>query len=238
MAKIAYCAGHSFNTPGKRTPDDEREWSFNDKVVRAMESALRQYEGVSLLRTDDPTGKTDVSLKARTDKANAWGADLYVSVHHNANAGKWGAHTGVETYVYTGSNPKSERLAAAVHPRIVSAMGLRDRGVKKANLHIVRETKMPAILTEGGYMDSTIDVHKLRNDDVLKAQGEAIAAGIVEYLGFKRKAGGVQPTKPASTTPGKYRVYTGTYPTEQAAKEAEAKIRKALGCMTYIRKEG
>lgn len=189
MTKIAYCAGHGRFTPGKRTPDDEREWTFNDKVIRAMETELKTYEGVQLLRTDDPTGGTDVPLKTRTNKANNWGADVYVSVHHNANTGRWGNWTGVETFTYLGSNPKSERLAKCVHPRIVQAMGLRDRGMKKENLHIVRETKMPAILTEGGYMDSTIDILKLRSDAHMKAQGVAIAQGIAEYAGLKKNSG-------------------------------------------------
>ncbi|GLY11434.1 N-acetylmuramoyl-L-alanine amidase [Pseudobacillus badius] len=235
MTKIAYCAGHGRYTAGKRTPDDEREWVFNDKVVRAMEAELNTYEGIQLLRTDDPTGKTDVPLNTRTNKANKWGADLYVSVHHNANTGGWGTWTGVETFTNLGANPKSERLARCVHPRIVKAMGLRDRGVKKKNLHIVRETKMPAILTEGGYMDSTVDIAKLRSDAHLKAQGVAIAQGIAEYAGLKKKAGAV--TKPATVTEGAYRVYTGMFESDKEAEKQAKLIGAKLGYKPFAKEK-
>lgn len=182
MVKIALDAGHGLNTPGKRTPDGEREWSFNDKVLRAAWERLSQYGGVQLKRLDDPTGKTDVPLKTRTSVANAWKADVLVSIHHNANAGVWGAHGGVETLVQTTASRASKDIARAVHGRVVKAMGLRDRGVKSANLHMTRESRMPAILIEGGFMDSTTDIVALRDDAKLKAQGYAIADGLADYF--------------------------------------------------------
>lgn len=196
MVKIALDAGHGIHTPGKRSPDDEREWTFNNKVLLVCMEKLKTYTDVEILRVDDPTGKTDVSLQIRTNKANAWKADAYVSIHHNANTAKWGPWGGVETFTmdHSNANPKSVALAKAVHPGIVSAMGLRDRGLKKKNLHVLRETNMPAILTEGGFMDSTSDIHALRSDAKLKEQGEAIAAGIVAY--FRLKGGVSTSTKP------------------------------------------
>ena len=87
--KIAYCAGHDLNTPGKRClksldPNETREWVLNDRVARYFAEAAKEYEGVELLRTDDPTGKIFIDIPDRTAKANAWGADLYVDMHHNA----------------------------------------------------------------------------------------------------------------------------------------------------------
>ncbi|RST56917.1 LysM peptidoglycan-binding domain-containing protein [Siminovitchia terrae] len=212
MVKIAIDAGHGgFGvTPGKRTPAGEYEWDFNNKVVLAAIKYLKQYQGVSLLRLDDPTGKTDVPLITRTNKANSWGADILISGHHNANTGRWGEWTGTETYTYLGNWPQAEKLAAIVQRNLVQAYGLKDRGLKKADFHMLRESKMPAILTEGGYMDSTIDVKKLRDDKVLDAAGKAIADGVAEYFGLKidtskpaDKPAASKPstnTKPASTT--------------------------------------
>ncbi|ARK26024.1 hypothetical protein SporoP37_15975 [Sporosarcina sp. P37] len=189
MVKIALDAGHGLYTPGKRSPDDEREWSFNSKVLIACQAELQKYEGVEILRLDDPTGKTDVPLRTRTNKANNWKADALVSIHHNANTAKWGSWGGVETYVYPGASKASKQLAANINPRIVRAMELRDRGVKSLNLHMVRESNMPAILTEGGFMDSTTDIDALRDDSKLRAQGAAIAQGLVSHFGLKLKAG-------------------------------------------------
>lgn len=189
IRKVAVDAGHGLYTAGKRTPAGEREWSFNNKVALALIAYLNTFQDVQVLRVDDPTGKTDVGLTARTNRANAWGADIYVSIHHNANTGNWGTWSGVETFVMTGSSASSGsmKLAKLVHPKVVSAMGLKDRGIKAANFAVLRQTKMPAILTEGGYMDSTIDIVKMRNDAVMRNQGTFIAEGIASYFGLTKK---------------------------------------------------
>jgi N-acetylmuramoyl-L-alanine amidase len=201
--KIAFCAGHGGNnsTPGKRTPDGEYEWNFNNEVALAFEGAIKQYEGVELLRTDDRTGKVDIGLSARTNKANAWGANIYISFHHNANTSKWGNWGGIETFVYTSPSAGALKLAAAIHPKFVKAYGLTDRGIKRENLHIVRETHMPAILLEGGFMDSVVDIKKLRDHAVLKAAGYAVAEGVAEYAGLKKKVV-AQPVQPAPAKNG------------------------------------
>lgn len=188
MIKIAYDAGHGLNTAGKRTPDGEPEWTFNNKVARAFASELAKYQGVTMRRFDDSTGKHDVPLIERTDGANNWGAHYYISFHHNANTGKWGDWTGVETFVYIGNkNTKSGKLAQAIHPAVVKAYGLKDRGIKEANYHILRETKMPAVLIEGGFMDSVIDIKKLRDDKVLETAGREIARALAKFLGLKKR---------------------------------------------------
>lgn len=184
--KVAIDAGHGLYTKGKRTPDDEREWSFNDKVVDATISELSKYD-VEILRTDDATGATDVSLPSRVNKANAFDADAFVSVHHNANTGEWGNWGGVETYTHNNSSSEAEKLAKDIHGRVVKAYGLKDRGLKKANHAVTRGTKMPAILLEGGFMDSKTDIKKMRSDAVLKNVGVAVAEGIASFLNLKKK---------------------------------------------------
>lgn len=196
--KVAYEAGHGgFGvTPGKRTPDGEYEWDFNDVVARAFANEMKNYEGASLLRTDDATGKTDVPLTARTNKANNWGADVMISFHHNANTGKWGTWTGTEVHVYQTRPAESTKLANKVAPVLAKAYGLANRGVKATNLHITREAHMTAILIEGGFMDSTIDIKKLRDNAVLQKAGREVAKATAEFYGLKRKA-----KAPSTSTP-------------------------------------
>lgn len=181
MIKVGFDAGHGLNTPGKRTPDDEREWSFNDQVARAFANELALYKGVMTKRFDDPTGKRDVPLAERTNGANSWKADYYISFHHNALSSRWGDHTGVETFVYLNPTSASIRLAESIHPALVKGYGLHDRGIKRANLHIVRETTMPSILIEGGFMDSRIDIKKLRDPKVLVNVGKLIAQNFAKF---------------------------------------------------------
>jgi N-acetylmuramoyl-L-alanine amidase len=188
MVKFAGCAGHAgFGvTAGKRTPDGEYEWDFNNKVILAFEETLKQYENAEFLRTDDRTGRTDVPLKTRTDKANAWGADFYISFHKNGNTGKWGNWGGTETFCYPSG--KSLELAKLVHAAQMKVYGLRDRGVKDgSDLWIIRKTNMPSVLLEGAFMDSTTDIVKLRDDKVLHMVGCEVAHAVAEYYGLKKK---------------------------------------------------
>lgn len=226
MAIIAIDAGHGMNTPGKRTPAGEREWSFNNKVALATIKYLNQYQDVKIIRLDDPTGKIDVPLRTRTDNANRNKADVLVSIHHNANTGKWGSWTGTETFIHSSNPSGAKRLAEIVQPKLVKAYGLRNRGVKLANFHMLRESRMTAILTEGGFMDSTIDIVKLRNDKVLDAAGKAIAEGVAEYLKLKKK-----PTPVKSDE--LHRVQLGAFADRKNAEKLAAEL-KAKGYDVYI----
>lgn len=205
--KVGLDGGHAgFNvTPGKRTPDNEYEWNFNNAVLLACKKKLEAHD-VTVVRTDDPTGKTDVPLATRVQRANAAKVHAFVSIHHNANTGQWGQWTGTETFTMLGAQPGSDLLAEYVQEGLVKAYGLRDRGLKKEAFYVIRYTNMPAILIEGGYMDSTIDIKKLRDNAVLKAAGEQIASGLLEFLGIKEQTAVVKPPVTATPTAGWFRV--------------------------------
>src|SRR5699024_9667488 len=192
-------AGHGKYTAGKRSTSgklEEREWFFNDEVARAFTNEMKNYD-VKLMRTDDPTGETDVPLSTRTNKANSAKADFYISFHHNAYQSKWGNHGGVETF-YHAQSSKGKAIARIVQDAIVKAYGLTDRGIKTANLHITRETNMPAVLVEGGFMDSNIDIKKLRDRKVLQNAGKEIAKAVAKHFKLKRTG-----SKPSNTNTSK-----------------------------------
>jgi N-acetylmuramoyl-L-alanine amidase len=182
--KVAIDAGHGPNTPGKRSPDGMREYSFNSVVAKYMRAELERYEGVKVMFTHED-GR-DVPLTERTNKANAWGADVLVSLHANANTGRMGNWGGIDTFVF-GTAGHSYKIAQIAQRNLIKATNLRDRGVKVANFHMLRETKMPAILIEHGFMDSTTDLPYLKSDSYRKVCGETDAKSIAEYYGLKRK---------------------------------------------------
>lgn len=186
--RIAIDAGHGPETPGKRSPDGSlREYQFNSVVAwYVADTLLRDYEKVEILMTHDDS--RDVPLKERTDKANAWKADLFVSIHANAAGdGGWNNAQGIETYVYTSRPPDAVALANAVQRHLIRATGRPDRGVKSANFHVLRETKMTAILVECGFMTNREECELLKSDAYRRKCAEAIVAGIVETYGLKRK---------------------------------------------------
>src|SRR5690606_26580965 len=104
-----------------------------------------------------------VLLKERTDKANAWKADLFVSIHANAAGdGGWNSAQGIETFVYKTRPPAAVDLANAVQRNLVHMTGRPDRGVKSKDLHVLRETRMTAILVECGFMTNREEVELLK----------------------------------------------------------------------------
>lgn len=192
--KIMLDAGHGPNTPGKRSPDGMREFDFNNAVANAMKAELEQYEGVTVLFAHDPS--RDVPLKERTDKANAQKVDVYVSLHANANTGVMGDWKGIETYVYKTNPAEARKLANKVQSSLVTATGLFNRGVKTADFHVLRETNMTAILIEHGYMDSRIDLPKLKDAGFRTLCGVTNAKALAEVYGLKRKAVAVSASAP------------------------------------------
>ena len=172
MFKLAISAGHYLNTPGKRClksldPNETREWWLNNRVADKLEKILADYESIEILRVDDTTGKKDVTLKTRTDKANAWGADFYVAIHFNAgvNGGKGG---GIVVFVYTNPQAASVEWQKALYDSMIKHGGLkgnRATPLARKNLHEVRETRMAACLCELGFMDSATDVPVILTED-------------------------------------------------------------------------
>ncbi len=194
MFKIALTAGHYKYTAGKRCPkaldpNETREWVLNDRIADKIEAKLKAYEGYELLRTDDTTGEKDVSLTARTDAANKFKADFYLSIHHNAgiNGGSGG---GVVAYIYTNASAKSKEWQKALYDSIIKYTGLkgnRATPLASANLHEVRETTMPAVLLECGFMDSSVDVPIILTDDFAEKVATACVEVIVSKGGLTKK---------------------------------------------------
>lgn len=117
------------------------------------------------------------SLRQRSNMANSWGADYFVSIHCNAGGG-----TGTEVYSYIyGSD--AYNLAEKIQDKIVSATGLSDRGVKVANFSVLARSNMPAVLVESAFIDSAKDAKLLGSDSGKEIIAKAICEGILSHLG-------------------------------------------------------
>lgn len=202
MFKIAYCAGHDLGTPGKRVPAElnasqPREWTLNDRVADYFAKAALEYEDVSLLRTDDPTGETFIDIPDRTAKANRWEADLYVDMHHNA-AGRVFSGGGVEAYCYPGS-ARGKQYRDAIYAAVIAAGGLkgnRSNPLQEKRFDSLSLTHMPAVLMEYGFMDSTADYPVISQESYAKLVAYATMEGIAQVAGLKKRQA---QTAPAAT---------------------------------------
>jgi N-acetylmuramoyl-L-alanine amidase len=189
---IVIDAGHGPNTPGKRTPDGSmKEYEFNSAVANHLRNELAQYENVRVHFTH--SDREDVPLKRRTDEANRLCADLFVSIHANAAGANWSSAEGIETFVYKTRPREAVALAEKVQAQLIASTGRKNRGVKTADFHVLRETKMTAILVECGFMTHREEAVLLKSDDYRRKVACAIARAIAEQYGLKRK---VEPATP------------------------------------------
>jgi N-acetylmuramoyl-L-alanine amidase len=116
-----------------------------------------------------------VSLEDRVDLANEVEADMFICVHNNAYYSQF---TGTETWYYQGDNTSgldSNELAQIYQDEVSDAIGLTDRGIKtNNNLYVLKNTHMPAIIIEGGFLTNTTDVVVLNKPEIQQAVAQAL----------------------------------------------------------------
>lgn len=183
---IALDAGHGLLTAGKQTPTGIKEWNLNHNVVKYIKEVLKDYDA-DLIYTDHYEGTIDESLLNRFIEYNDAKADVFVSIHHNAFTGNWNNATGVEVYVDKNPTADDLRLAECIYKRLVSDTGLKGRGIKKENWFVINQNKIPAVLVEGGFMDSKIDYPVIISTQGQKAYAKAVSEGLIEFLNLKKK---------------------------------------------------
>ncbi|KXZ15064.1 N-acetylmuramoyl-L-alanine amidase [Bacillus nakamurai] len=180
MVKIFIDPGHGGTDPGA-AGNGLQEKAITLEIALALRTILtNEYEGVSvsMSRTSDKT----VSLTERTDAANSWGADYFLSIHINSGGG-----TGFESYIYPGVGAPTSTYQSALHSQIIKASGFADRGKKAANFHVLRESNMPALLTENGFVDTAADVKKLKTSSFIESLARGHANGLEQAFDLKKK---------------------------------------------------
>ncbi len=134
---------------------------------------------VSLTRSRD----FFVPLPKRVDMANRFNCDLFVSLHFNSCRSK--EVQGIEIYYFHAPNRRStasKKLADNVIKRICAKTSARSRGIKKGNFYVIRETKMPSILIEGGFLTNKEERENLRKREYLDKYAKGIAEGIHQFV--------------------------------------------------------
>ena len=181
--KIMLDAGHGPNTTGKRTPDGKmKEFEFNEVVAQLVKKELTAF-GLIVMNSHD--NKRDVPLKERTALANKMGVDAFISIHANAFGTTWNNANGIETFTYTKPSEQSVILASLIQNSLCSITGRTNRGVKRANFAVVRDTRMPAVLVECGFMTNKDEAILLQSMNYRMRCAKALAFAILCW--FDRK---------------------------------------------------
>lgn len=138
------------------------------------------------------TRSTDafLPLSRRVEIAHQAHCEAFVSIHFNASRNP--AAKGVEIFFYDSKKDRSrsrssKRLADFILPRIQRRTSAISRGVKKGNFYVIRETKVPAILVEGGFITHPQERAALKNPTYQEKLARGIADGIDTYFKKMRR---------------------------------------------------
>ncbi|MBD2154628.1 MULTISPECIES: S-layer homology domain-containing protein [unclassified Leptolyngbya] len=152
----------------------------NVNLAIALETAriLQEFKfRVLLTRKDDRV----LALEERVAIAEQAKADLFISIHANSAGSDHPEVNGTETYHYPNSTEGAE-LAQSIHNNITQAIETTNRGVKTANFLVLRQTTMPAVLVETGFVTGAADAPRLANPTFQNTVARAIAVGAFQFL--------------------------------------------------------
>ncbi|MFD1452265.1 N-acetylmuramoyl-L-alanine amidase [Oceanobacillus sojae] len=183
MVKIYLDPGHGGSDTGavgQGLQEKHVTLAFALKIRNILNNRYQGHQ-IRMSRSTDST----VSLAARTNDANQWGADYFISIHINAGGG-----AGYEDYIHSnlsnqGTTGKYRKI---MHEEIIKQANLQNRGRKQANSHVLRESSMPAFLTENGFIDHAADAAKLKSDTILEQIALGHARGIARVFQLSAKS--------------------------------------------------
>ncbi|QUH20323.1 N-acetylmuramoyl-L-alanine amidase family protein [Alkaliphilus sp. B6464] len=126
-----------------------------------------------------------VSLQDRVDTANKLNADLFVSIH--ANAALTNTANGLENFYYPSEknpldNRDNKKLAQIFQDEMIKNLNINSRGAKAGDLYVLRNTTMPAVLTETGFLTNAGDEAKLATSQYRQQVAEAMFKSTVRYF--------------------------------------------------------
>lgn len=186
--KIAVRGGHCPNVPGSRGIIDELK---EDRLVKNAVIKYLNQMGVSVLDVTPPdsTSSSSADLSYGVNKANNWGADLFVSIHFNNSYSTYNGALGTEVCVY------SEYDIAGRVVNKMASLGFRNRGQKvRTGLYELKHTSMKSMIVEVCFVEATEDValYKKVGYDYI---GKTIAEALVN------RSSGVTPTPTPTPEP-------------------------------------
>ncbi|MFC7062355.1 N-acetylmuramoyl-L-alanine amidase [Halobacillus seohaensis] len=265
MFKLYLDPGHGGNDTGASGHGLLEKEINLDIALRIRDILNNEYQQVevNMSRTTD----TSVSLRQRTNQANAWDADYFLSIHCNAFNG---STRGYEDFIYSGlSNSSSTaQYQNVLHEAIIAVNELTDRGQKKANFHVLRESTMPALLTENGFIDHSGDAAKLADASYRQKVARGHVNGLERAFNLEKSASGTRLYKVIAgsfleranaekrvaylDTHGissfitevsisgntRYRVQAGAYESKSNAENRVAEVKRAGITDAYIIEEG
>lgn len=206
---VAIDAGHGMHTEGKQSVPMSKDLYIDGELARAKGKIIKENEwnrgvseylaaalkrcGIDTMFTADMTGKTDIALSTRASKANKAKADILISNHYNAigSCAKWQSKVkGLLVLRTKNCSEKSIKLGKLAVKHLEKDIDyeysyglMRDVDMSGFTLAILRQTTMPAILIEYGFMDYWNEAKLMLDKKHQEKCAEAVAKAVCEYFG-------------------------------------------------------
>lgn len=174
--KVVIDAGHGGEDVGATGASGQYEKNFTLSVAKKVSKLLEQNPHIQVYMTRSDDSFISQESRHRPIYANDLNADLFLSIH--ANTFTDSSVSGTETFYY---HPYSLKFAEIMQKNLVQATGFKDRGVKKEDLFVIKDTTMPAVLLEIGYLTNPQDESQMWTEDFQDRVATAIVDGIKEY---------------------------------------------------------
>lgn len=181
--KVCLDPGHGKAEPNQ-SPDGryleyKMAWHLANKIKEHLDKT-GQFEVLLTKQAEEETP----SLSARANTANAWGADVFVSLHSNAVGGSgWNdtAH-GLTAWIYAAGGKREELARSLLTNYETAGVELFGAQLYTARFAVLARTNMPAVLIEHLFHTCRSDVDLLLNTAYLDKLAYAAACGIAEYF--------------------------------------------------------
>jgi len=173
--KILIDAGHGGRDPGSIGISEKEEKLYTLSLAHKVYDLLLMESSIMPLmtRTDD----SYLTTQDRVVMANQERVDVFISLHANSFTNK--KTRGTETYYY---NRNSITLAHIIHELMVQAPGFPDRNVRKMDYVVIKETIMPAVLLEIGYLSNPMEEIIMTTESMQDKVANSIVMGIKQYI--------------------------------------------------------
>lgn len=165
--------------PGHGGQDNGGQWGKVYEKHLALDTAVRLENNLKRLGYQTVlTRRSDyfVTLPQRVAIGNSYRNAIFVSLHYNYT---WKENvSGLETFYY---NAEGQRLAQFVQKSLVRQTRTVDRNAKFARFYVIRNSKLPAILVEGGFVSNETERTRMKSAYFREAIARGITDGIQRY---------------------------------------------------------
>ncbi|MUK88216.1 N-acetylmuramoyl-L-alanine amidase [Ornithinibacillus sp. L9] len=174
--KVVLDPGHGGKDVGATGVSGQYEKSFTLSLSMKVKELLEQETDIEVYMTRSDDSYISQESRYRPTFANDLNADVFISIHGNTFTDS--NVSGTETFYY---HKSSLSFAKIVHEHVAEATGFKDRGVKREAYFVVKDTEMPAVLLEIGYLTNPIDEQEMLTESFQNRVAAAIVEGIIKY---------------------------------------------------------